>query len=105
MFDAVRADLPGSGAMGPVLSKLSIQANLIADSLIQYCQQKAVDMSKMFVTLTRHYKTIKTYDVIYDVAMKLSVKMMTGVIQELIIGFAKKVLLRDMARDIFFPEG
>lgn len=81
MFDAVRADFPGSGAMGPVLSKLSITANAIAESLIQYCQQKAVDLSKMFIILTRHYKTIKTYDVIYEVSMKLSVKMMTGVIQ------------------------
>jgi hypothetical protein len=62
-------------------------------------------LPKLLRILAKNYKTVKFYDTICEIASKLHSKQQNDQIIELFKNFAKPVLLKDMARDIFYFEG
>lgn len=63
LFELVALEFSGSGGMAAVLSKHSVKAGVLADKLIQFCQQKGRELSRMLKTLVKNYKRVKFYDI------------------------------------------
>jgi poly-D-alanine transfer protein DltD len=103
VFELAASEFSGSGSMAAVLMKHSMKAPVLADRLLQFCQQKNRELSRLLRTLAKNYKTVKFYDMCCEIAARLQQR--PDQLVELFRSFVKPQVLKDIARDMMYCEG
>jgi hypothetical protein len=105
LLDYIFAELSGSANLTIFLNSLTVENAILAERLVQYSLLRNRDIGRLFVLLTKRFKSPKIIEIAREVVARLMLRPKPQSVNDLFTRFAIPVVLVDMAQNINFLEG